>query len=113
MGTTSKGIIYPDPSGVPRRQDLQDLATSADTAIPSIQSGTSTSVTVAGGASGTVTVTFPTPFASTPVVVGVSNQQWFSTAASGVTATDATFAIRNIGSTNPVAGFVRWIAHGS
>ncbi|MFJ9313808.1 hypothetical protein ACIRN4_06405 [Pimelobacter simplex] len=33
MGTTSLGIYYPDPSGVPKRQDFQDMATTANAAI--------------------------------------------------------------------------------
>lgn len=33
MGTTTRGIVYPDPSTPPRRQNLVDLATSADSAI--------------------------------------------------------------------------------
>lgn len=33
MGTTSLGIYYPDPSGVPKRQDIQDLATTTNAAI--------------------------------------------------------------------------------
>lgn len=33
MGTTSLGIYYPDPSGVPKRQDFQDIATTANAAI--------------------------------------------------------------------------------
>lgn len=33
MALTPRGIYYPDPSGVPKRQDLQDMATTADTAL--------------------------------------------------------------------------------
>lgn len=43
MGTTSLGIAFPDPDEPPRRQDLEDLATSADAAIAAaIGSGWST-----------------------------------------------------------------------
>lgn len=33
MGTTENGIYYPDPSGTPRREDLQDLAESVEDQI--------------------------------------------------------------------------------
>lgn len=33
MGTTTNGITYPDPSGVPSRNALQGLATSVDAAV--------------------------------------------------------------------------------
>lgn len=36
MGVTASGIVYPDPSDVPRRQDLQDLATTAEAAISTL-----------------------------------------------------------------------------
>lgn len=48
MGVTSQGIYYPDPSGPPRRQDLQDLAESVDVAIaPVIETAVSLGLTVA------------------------------------------------------------------
>lgn len=33
MGTTAKGIVFPDPSGVPSRAAFEELAESADDAI--------------------------------------------------------------------------------
>lgn len=36
MGTTPNGIVYPDPSAVPSRQALVDLAESVDDALDSV-----------------------------------------------------------------------------
>lgn len=40
MGSTPRGIPFPDPSTPPRRQALEDLATGADTAIGAALGGT-------------------------------------------------------------------------
>lgn len=36
MGTTPGGIVYPDPSAVPSRQALEDLAVSVDSALETV-----------------------------------------------------------------------------
>ena len=75
MVTTSRGIVYPDPSGVPSRAALQTIATSTDTAIGQvaalvggmkIQQG-SFVVTLTTSATPT-TVNFPTAFGGAPLV---------------------------------------------
>lgn len=53
MGTTSLGIAFPDPSEPPRRQDLEDLATSADAAIAAAVGSGWVTYTPAWTASGT------------------------------------------------------------
>lgn len=79
MGTTSRGIVYSDPSGIPKRADIQTLAESADAAIAAVAallggqkvqhgsisiSGTS----VAAGGQVNSAVTFPSAFTGTPRV---------------------------------------------
>lgn len=73
MGSTSLGITYPDPAGVPSRSALQSLATTTDSAIKAhvasrVQAGTQTVPAGTGGALETVSVTFPVAFAVAPVV---------------------------------------------
>ena len=78
MGTTTKGIQYPDPGGVPSRSALQTLATSTDTAVEAwfrgrFRSGTTTVVTDGSGTA-VVTVTLATAMAVAPLaVVGTVN----------------------------------------
>ena len=76
MGTTSRGIIYPDASGVPSRTPLQTVAVTADAAIgqvaalvggQKIQHGTLVATWNSGGNTTTV-VNFTTPFGAAPRV---------------------------------------------
>ena len=91
MGTTSRGIVYPDPSGVPSRAALQALATSTDTATGQvaalvggmkIQAGY-TNVSVSG-LTGTKTLTYPVAFAGTaiPIAVVANRDDYYATVGS-------------------------------
>lgn len=75
MGTTPRGIVYPDPSSQPRRQDLVDLAISVDAALPGFTyqsavvnlSGSG----IASGGTVIANITFPEPFDAAPAVWAV------------------------------------------
>lgn len=54
MGVTSRGIEYPDPSGMPKRADLETLATSTDAALGGLFKTGRTVVTT--NASGVATI---------------------------------------------------------
>lgn len=79
MGTTSKGIVYPDPSAVPQRAALQTMAETTDAALVAlaallggqkVQHGTIaiSGTSVASGGAANAAVTFPTAFTGTPRV---------------------------------------------
>lgn len=72
MGTTPRGIVYPDPSSQPRRQDLEDLALSTDAAIVPIGGQTEVELFSASGlGSGnaiSINVLFPEAFEEIPTV---------------------------------------------
>lgn len=121
MGTTSRGIVYPDPSGVPSRAALQTVAVTADAAIgqvaalvggQKIQAGY-TNVSVSG-MTGTITLTYPVAFAGTaiPIAVVANRSDYYATVGSS-TATSCQLTVRHYRgdpATNTVA--VHWIAIG-
>ena len=121
MGTTSRGIIYPDASGVPSRSALQALATSTDTAIGQvaalvggmkIQAGY-TNVSVSG-LTGTKTLTYPVAFAGTaiPIAVAANRADYYATVGSA-NATSCQLTVTHYqGSSATTTVAVHWIAIG-
>ncbi|HWJ11828.1 MAG TPA: hypothetical protein VNS46_20775 [Nocardioides sp.] len=124
MATTPRGIVYPDPSSQPRRQDLEDLAESTDAALPDISYQTGvvnlSGTAIASGGFVTAIVTFPTAFADPPAVTAVgagfaSGGAYLAVrAVDTVTATSCRVVVANYG--DAAATFTnfpyRWIAIG-
>ena len=68
MGTTNRGLVYPDASDSPERKDIQRLAESVEnTMLTGVVNVSGSSV--ASGGSVSVSVTFSRAFASAPRVV--------------------------------------------
>lgn len=125
MSTTPRGIYYPDPSGVPRRADFEDLATTSDAAINSaadragaLASGTAT-VSLSGVNQNSVAITFPAGrFTSAPRVVatisnGVTGSGKLQAMVTGKSKDGATLFARTGDGTAATATNVAidWIAH--
>lgn len=125
MATTDRGIYYPDPSGVPKRKDLEDLAKTADTAINDVgsktgafASGTAT-VTLTAQNQNSVTITFPAGrFTSAPRVVatisnGASGSSKLQAMVTNKSTSGATiFARTGDGTTTSSTNVtIDWIAH--
>ena len=75
MGTTSKGIVYPDKSGVPNRDAMQALAETANAAIHRVEMlvggqkrQRGVFVLTVGTTPATIEVLFPEPFSSAAAV---------------------------------------------
>ena len=121
MGTTSRGIVYPDPSGVPSRAALQALATSTDTATGQvaalvggmkIQAGY-TNVSVSG-LTGTKTLTYPVAFAGTaiPIAVVANRADYYATVGPSTATTTQLSVTHYRGTAASTTVAVHWIAIG-
>lgn len=128
MGTTPRGIPYPEDAGLIEnlRPELAALAEGADDAMdalltaifgtlrPKIQYGQK-AVSVSSAASATAAVTFTTPFTTTPIVVGSCATTTTSWVGSAIQATKDGFnavAFHRDGSTGTATLAVNWIAIG-
>lgn len=119
MPETAHGIVYPESTDHTRLwEHYQNLAESTDelfNTIPFIQFGHAT-ISPASSNSGDAKITYPTPFAATPVVVVELQSraiQWY-TGASSVTATGCNLWVAQRDGTASSANLtVAWIAIGT
>lgn len=133
MGTTSRGIDYPDPSGIPARSDLQELAESVNAALDTIMSTLGldgqrvqhgTFVLSVGTANADSSVSFSPPFSGVPRVFctvidtaipssGHRSDTWGPTAGdTGGGGSTTGFVFRSRRNTGTANVRVNWIAIG-
>ena len=119
MATTTNGIYYPTSSDniAPLESVFSTMATSIDTAVKKIQSGTTTAITVGTtvGNSNTAAITFATAFAAAPSIVGSVQMTATGSAYTvnffAVTTTGCTAKITRVAGTSDDGNlFVNWIA---
>jgi hypothetical protein len=119
MATTTNGIYYPTSSDniAPLESVFSTMATSIDTAVKKIESGTTTATTVGTtvGNANTVAITFASAFAAAPSIVGSVQMSATGSAYNvsffGVSTTGCTAKITRVaGTSNDGNLFVNWIA---
>lgn len=118
-GVTSKGIAYPESSDniAPLETWFSGMATSIDAALTKTQSGKTTPVTLdtAVGTATTISISFPTAFASVPSIVGsvssTSTNSAYVVTFFNVSTTGCTAKITRVyGTTNDGNLLINWIA---